>query len=204
MVEEIGHLFASWADTERLAQLMNDELQVQQKQESAESAELTRELARVENETENLRNAVKAGLDDIDWASAELDYLKAERADLLARQEEAAPKPKVMRVDASLVERCREAFGEVFSTGTREEKRQWVSLFMKRIEVDPDAGDILMHLFDCPTMLAPMQTPASKETGVCIELVTGAGFEPATSWATGPERRELRLRLSRRHTLSPR
>ena len=43
--------------------------------------------------------------------------------------------------------------------------------------MDPDTGDILMHLFGRPTMLAPMQTPASKETGVRIELVAGACYE---------------------------
>ena len=84
-------------------------------------------------------------------------------------------------MDASLVEECRRAFGEVFSTGTREERRQWPRLFVKRIDVDPDTGDILMHLFSRPTMLAPMQTPASEKTGVRIGLVAGARFEPATS-----------------------
>ncbi|MFH1690602.1 MAG: hypothetical protein ABIE42_10275 [Candidatus Eisenbacteria bacterium] len=79
--------------------------------------------------------------------------------------------------DASLVEECRRAFGGMSAAGTREEMRQWVSLFMKRIEVDPDTGDILMHLFSRPTMLASVQTPASKETGVRIELVAGACFE---------------------------
>jgi hypothetical protein len=53
-----------------------------------------------------------------------------------------------------------------------------VGLFTKRINVAPDAGDILMHFFGRPTMLAPMQTPASKETGVCIGLVAGARFAP--------------------------
>ena len=66
----------------------------------------------------------------------------------------------------------------MFSTGTLEERRQWVSLFMKRIEVDPDTGDILMHLFSRPPLPASKQTPASGETGVCIGLVAGARFEP--------------------------
>ena len=82
-----------------------------------------------------------------------------------------------MRVDASLVEECRDAFAEAVSTGTREERKRWVSLFMKRIEVDPDTGDILMHLFSRPAMLAHVQTPASEETGVRIELVAGARYE---------------------------
>jgi len=79
------------------------------------------------------------------------------------------------------VDRCRDALGAVFDAGTQEEKRQFVRLFVKTIDLNPDTGDILMHLFGRPTMLASVQTPASKETGVRIELVAGARFAPATS-----------------------
>jgi hypothetical protein len=54
-------------------------------------------------------------------------------------------------------------------------------LFVKKIEVDPEAGDILMHLFNRPPVLAQTRKPASEETGFRIGLVAGAGFEPATS-----------------------
>ncbi len=174
MVEEIGHLFDSWADTKRLMHLMNDEFQTLEHQESAESIKITKELARVEQETEHLRAAIKAGLDDMEWANAELRRLKAEREDLASRQEQTAARPEPMRVDASTVEECRGAFGEVLSAGTREEKREYARLFVKRIEVDPDTGDILMYLFGRPPVPVPKQTPASEETGVRIRLVAGA------------------------------
>jgi len=77
-------------------------------------------------------------------------------------------------IDLGFVEQCREVFREVFAAGTREERRHFARLFVKKIELEPDTGDILMHLNGRPTMLAPMQTPASKETGVRIELVAGA------------------------------
>jgi chaperonin cofactor prefoldin len=95
------------------------------------------ELARVEQETENLRSAIKAGLQDIAWANGELARLKTDR----------------------------------------DERRQFARLFVKKIELEPNTGDILMHLFGRPTMLAPVQTPASKETGVRIELVAGACYK---------------------------
>ena len=72
------------------------------------------------------------------------------------------------------MERCREVFGEVFNAGTQEEKRQFVRLFIKKIDLNPDTGDILMHLFGRPPLHASKQTPASGETGVRIELVAGA------------------------------
>ena len=181
VVEEVGHLFDSWADTKRLMQMMNDELQALEQQESAESVEISRELARVEKETENLRKAIKAGLEDVGWANAELRRLKAEREALLERQERAAPRAEPMRMDLSLVEECRRAFAEVFAEGTNEEKRAFARLFMKRIDVEPDTGDVWMHLFSRPPALAQKRTPASRETGVRIGVVAGAGFEPATS-----------------------
>jgi hypothetical protein len=157
-------------------EMMNEELQALEQQESAESVEISRELARVERETENLRKAIKAGLDDVGWANAELRRLKAEREELLARQERLAPRPEPMRVDLSLVEECRTAFAEVFAHGTSEEKRAFARLFVKKIEVDPDTGDILMHLFSRPPFLAHEEKPAPEETGFRIGLVAGAGF----------------------------
>jgi hypothetical protein len=176
MVEEVGHLFDSWADTKRLMQMMNDELQALEQQESAESIEIGRELTRVDQETENLRKAIKAGLDDVSWANMELRRLKGERDELLARQERLAPRPEPMRVGVSLVEECRRAFAEVFAQGANEEKRQYARLFVKRIDVDPDTGDILMHLFNRPPFLAQKGKPASEETGFRIGVVAGAGF----------------------------
>ena len=175
------HLFDSWADTKRLMQMMNEELQAVEQQESAEAVEIGRELTRVDQETANLRKAIKAGLDDVSWANMELRRLKAEREGLLDRQEKLAPRPEPVRVDLCLVEECRRAFVEVFSTGTPEEKRQYAHLFVKKIEVDPDTGDILMHLFSRPPFLAQKGKPASEETGFRIGVVAGAGFEPATS-----------------------
>ena len=181
VAEEVGHLFDSWADTKRLMEMMNDELQALEQQESAESIEISRELARVEKETENLRKAIKAGLDDVSWANAELRRLKAEREGLLARQERIAPRPEHMRVDLSLVEECRKAFAEAFAQGSNEEKRTFARLFVKSIEVDPGTGDVMMHLFSRPPFLAQKGKPACAETGFRIGLVAGAGFEPATS-----------------------
>ena len=180
VVEEIGHLFDSWVDTKRLKQLMNEELQALEQQKSAGSVEITRELAKVGQETENLRAAIKAGLDDIGWANAELRRLKAQREQLVSQQEQAAARPEPKRVDLAFVEECKGAFGEVFANGTREEKRQFARLFVKRIDVDPETGDILMHLFGRPPTLPAKQIPASEETGIRIGLVAGAGFEPAT------------------------
>jgi len=79
-------------------------------------------------------------------------------------------------VDVSVVEEWRKAFGEMFSAGTRKEKRELARLLVKRIEVDPDTGDIQMHLFGCPPLSTPKQTPASGETGVRVGLVAGARF----------------------------
>jgi hypothetical protein len=86
------------------------------------------------------------------------------------------PRPEPMRVDLSLVEEYRKAFTEAFSTGTQEEQRQYARLFVKKIEVDPDTGDVVIRLFRRPPVLSQKRTPASRETGVRIGLVAGARF----------------------------
>lgn len=175
MVEEVRRLFDSWADTKRVMQMMNDELQALEQQESAEAVEIGRELTRVDQETENLHKAIKAGLDDVSWANMELRRLKTEREELRERQDRIAPRPEPVRADLSLVEECRRAFAEVFSAGTPEEKRRYARLFVKRIEVAPDTGDILMHMFSRPPFLAQKGKPASEETGFRIGMVAGVG-----------------------------
>lgn len=84
---------------------------------------------------------------------------------------------QLTRIDLGVVEQCREVFREVFAAGTREERRQFARLFVKKIELELDTGDILMHLFSRPPLPASKQTPASGETGVRIELVAGARYK---------------------------
>ena len=62
--------------------------------------------------------------------------------------------------------------------GAPSPEQQWGCLLVKKIELEPDTGGILMHLFSRrPPLPASKQTPASEETGVCIELVAGARYE---------------------------
>ena len=185
VVEEIGLLFTSWTDTKKLMEMANEEARALYQQQASESVEIARELVKVEEELANIRQAIKGGLDDLEWANAELARLKTQREGLLARQDQVGVEPEVPRFDLAEVEECRRRFAEVFAQGTNEEKRDFARLFVQKIEVDPDTGEVLMHLFSRPPV--PMsrrghkRTPASGETGVRIGMVAGAGFEPATS-----------------------
>ena len=115
--------------------------------ESADTAKIKEELARVDRKIKNLRKALKAGLDDVGWANAELRRLNTECAKLLEQQAKISPRQGPMRVDRSMVDQLRKSFTEVFAGGTPEEKRQYARLFVKKIEVTPDTGDVLMHIF---------------------------------------------------------
>ncbi len=181
VVEEVGLLFDSWADTKRLMQTLNEELRALQQQQASESVEIARELAKVDEEISHIRQAVKAGLDDLEWANSELSRLKARRTELLARQEVVGGEPAVPQFDLTQVEVFRQRFIQAFAQGTNEERRAFARLFVKRIEVDPASGDVCMYLVSRPPALAQRRTPASQETGVRIGVVAGAGFEPATS-----------------------
>ena len=182
VVEEIGLLFASWTDTKKLMEMANEEVRALGQQQASESVEMARELAKVEEELANLRQAIKGGLDDLEWANAELARLKARREQLLARQGRLGAEPEVPRFDLAQVEECRRRFAEVFAQGTNQEKRDFARLFVQKIEVDPDTGEVLMHLFSRPPVSVSRgghkKTPASVETGVRIGMVAGAVFVP--------------------------
>jgi len=150
VVEEIGLLFTSWTDTKKLMEMVNEEARALGQQQASESVEVARELAKVEEELANIRRAVKAGLDDLEWANSELARLKARREELLAHQAKVGEEPDVARFDLTQVEECRRRFAEVFAQGTNEEKRDFARLFVQKIEVDPATGEVLMHLFSRP------------------------------------------------------
>ena len=76
-MEEIGLLFTSWTDTKKLMQTANEEARALAQQQASESVETARELIKAEEELANLRQAVKDGLDDLEWANSELARLKA-------------------------------------------------------------------------------------------------------------------------------
>ena len=64
---------------------------------------------------------------------------------------------------------------KVFSMGTNYERRAFTRLFVRKIDLDPDNGNILMHLFSCPPWfnLQKTETPASNETGVRFNFGSG-------------------------------
>ena len=182
VVEEIGLLFASWTDTRKLMEMANEEVRSFGQQQASESVEIARELVKADEELGNIRQAIKGGLNDLESANSELARLKARREELLTRQGRMGEEPEAPRFDLAQVEECRRRFAEVFAQGTSEEKRAFARLFVQKIEVDPDTGEVLMHLFSRPPV--PMsrgghkKTPASAETGVQIGMVAEAGFVP--------------------------
>jgi thiamine biosynthesis lipoprotein ApbE len=65
-VQEVRLLFDSLVDTKRVMQLVNEELRALNQQNSAEAMEISRDLARVDQEIGNIRQAIKLGLDDLE------------------------------------------------------------------------------------------------------------------------------------------
>ena len=178
---EVGLLFESWTDTKRLMETINEELRAVRQQQTSGSVEIVRELAKIEEEIGNIRQAIKGGLDDMEWANTELGRLKAKREGLLARQEAFGMEPTVPQFDLTQVEECRRRFAEAFAQGTNEERRAFARVFVKKIEVDPESADIWMYLVSRPPALIQKRTSAGLTADVRIGLVAGAGFEPATS-----------------------
>lgn len=182
VIQEIGDVFAACTDPSKVKKLMEDELRGQNDRETCEAESLRKQLRKVMQETENVRNAVKAGLDDVEWANSELRTLKAKREELEARQKGFAIQPEPKMLDHAVVEEYLKTFERTFEFGTNEEKRELVRLFVKKVELNPETGDIAIRLLSRPPglMMRKRRTPARRETGVPIGLVAGAGFEPAT------------------------
>jgi CRP/FNR family cyclic AMP-dependent transcriptional regulator len=179
VITEVGLLFDSWADTKQLIDAVNKELRDLYQQQAAAGLEVSRELERVERELANLRQLLKRGLDDVEWANSELRQLKEEREALLAQQQQIGTAPRVPEIDAVQVEQYRRRALAVFANGTNEDRNTTAKTLVRRIEVDPDTGDVWMHVISRPPFLAVQgqkRAPASRETGDAIGMVAGACF----------------------------
>ncbi len=63
---------------------ISDVVRALSQQQASESVEIARELVKLEEDLSNIRQAIKGGLDDMEWANSELARLKARR--VIARQ----------------------------------------------------------------------------------------------------------------------
>lgn len=180
VIQEIGEVFTSFSDPSKVKKLVEDEVRGRTNRESCEAESIRDELRKVTLEMENVRKAIKAGLDDVDWANSELRELKARREELEARQKDLAVQPVPRILDHAVVEEYLKTFERTFEFGTNEEKRELVRLFVKKVELNPETGDIAIRLLSRPPgiMTRGKRTPARKETGVPIGLVAGACFVP--------------------------
>src|SRR6516162_2567946 len=182
VTEEVGRLFNSWADTKRLMDMVKEEIRSRYRQDSAERLVIKQRLVTVAEELNNVRRAVKAGLDDLDWANEELCRLKQEQMDLQIRVQALVTVPPVPQMNGAQIEEYRHRFSEIVAQGTNEEKRTLARCFLKKIEVDPATGEVVMYLFGRPPALPKPQKSigAPPSNRAPIGLVAGAGFEPAT------------------------
>lgn len=65
-------------------------------------------------------------------------------------------------------------YNQIFEEGTNREKKEFIRQFVDKIELDPEEKRALIHIRKFPA-------PKSMDAGnLSIELVAGAGFEPAT------------------------
>ena len=103
--------------------------------------------------------------------------LKRERDELGRHLKDQSDRPKrEISLDAIVDDILRDIrrFDGVFDHGTIEEQKDFVNLFVERIEVDPKEGRARVHIRQFPA-------PASLVTGnVSFDVVAGVGFEPTT------------------------
>jgi hypothetical protein len=112
----------------------------------------------------------------------------------LERLSAGGAEPQAPEFDMTQVEEVHRAFVDVFAHGINEEKGEFARLFVKKIELDPDTGDVWTYLFSRWAFLAQAKKPASEETGFRIGLVAGAGF--AADEKTRPTRLEQEMPFS--------
>ena len=143
-------------------------------------------------ETEGRRKRSERNMDEIDrrideliesltptnkeFVDRKLEKLKIERDQLNDQLAEAAVQHSRLSGIDALVDEALEivrGFKEAFAEGTLEEQKELVSLMVEKVDVDPvgRTARVYMRKFPAPSFLG---------TGNLLQVVAGAGFEPAT------------------------
>ncbi|MEE9271213.1 MAG: recombinase family protein [Candidatus Krumholzibacteria bacterium] len=141
--------------------------------DSAEQARgIKRRLEESENDIDRLLDSLTPT--NKEFVDKKLLRIKQERQALEAQLEQLASRPKSDVTVDSLAEEvieCIQQFDEVFEEGTIQEQKEFVSLFVEKVEVDPKERRARVHIRQFPA-------PSSLDTGkVSIDVVAGARCE---------------------------
>jgi len=129
--------FGEWSDPERFARLVNQAIGKMAKDTRKVDAEAQRRLAEVDENIANLRQALESGLDDIEWANTRLRQLKAERAELAARNVPSVPPPAVPVLDTETVRAYQGRLNGLRQYATNRELREFMRTFVADISLTP-------------------------------------------------------------------
>jgi hypothetical protein len=160
---------------ELLATVLRKALQPTKKNHARAVRQIRNKIADIEAKIDRLLDNLST--ETKEFIDRKVAGLKKERAHLAARLEEHQrgenAKFDICRLAKTIVELIRE-FDAVFATGTIEEQKEFIGLFVEGIEVDPKKRKARVKIRRFP---APMALDAEN---LSFHVVAGAGLEPAT------------------------
>jgi hypothetical protein len=139
----------------------------------AEVAQITAGLSEVANRVDVLIDSLTpVNKEFVDKKIVELkekkEMLEARLAEMQTMKREEVDCHEIAEQVMATVSR----FEDLFPYGTVEERKEFIGLFLDRVELDPDnrVGEVYIKRFPMPV----------EDIGESFGLVAGAGFEPAT------------------------
>ncbi|MFQ5512004.1 MAG: recombinase family protein, partial [Candidatus Krumholzibacteriia bacterium] len=181
VLDLIGHRvgsFLSKGGTRILEKMIARGLRASSDDPKQEMRKLEGEIGKVDHKIDKLIEHV---LDRVSAANRvfldrKLDGLRQERDGLIARLEELKALPAT-QVDARRTAKELVAnmggFEQIFEEGTLQEKKEFIRLFVEKIDLNTEERKARVHIRRFP---APVTMPGNP----LLRMVAGAGFEPAT------------------------
>lgn len=163
VISGLGGLLATCGSNRALMRRVNAKLRRMWQEGTGSDPQAQEKLKAVEGKIENIRRAVEEGLGDALWANDRLAGLKAEREQLLATATLSGEAPQIDEREArAYAAQTR----KILSQGNHRERKQMLRCWVQEMRLAPD--ELTVH--------ARYQLPEP----VVVNLVAGAGFEPAT------------------------
>ena len=127
-------------------------------------ADIPGRIAQIDLEIENIRDAIRKGLEDVSWANAQLKELKRER---MVLESKSTSNSKPPTVDLSLVKEHKDNFEHVLRSGTPATRKKLIRQWVAKIELAPDDLEVRVQ-YKIPEPILNSH-------------IAGGGFEPPTS-----------------------
>jgi len=168
VIKGIEDLMGNILEHTNIVKMVNAELRKTWETKSGYDPCVKKQLKKVEDQIENVRNAILNGLHDAEWANSKLDALIEERDGLQRQLNTTCKHDKPLQVDLSCVRNVLTDLTSVQQQANPEERKRFISGMVESMTLNPDSREVNIR-YRLPEFLLESSDPLFVHTGLAVQ-----------------------------------